>query len=361
MQGSPFSPPGEFAKMELLYPSMDQYASSEISRVVFGASVVVGTLLTAAVLSFSLRGSQVVSPWLVLTVAVALLAAIRYPLGKYIIQVNLYLDRESRSIIWLQKGALKTHRISVDMSQINQIEFQTITTQSGKSSWSVGLEMKDGSLHTLPDGGERQQIKQSAERIARAIGVKVVSRGDKEGDVDSGETESGKEPLYKRLDSPEQPLIKKDDGLLITKERTEKGQRYLIGIPYFVTGAIVGFAVANLGLGLLIWFRMSIDIARWASIPFLLNTFIVFVAAAMLNSYKRSLEISGEGLQHKESLIPLNQLMDIDIRYGIVCRLLISSQDNSITLWVTEKQAAWLRSEIKHQLWSRRAHLDKLK
>ena len=359
MQGSPFAPPREFTGMELLYPSMDQYVSSEISRVVFGGSVVVGTLLTAAVLSFSLRGSQVVEPWLVLTVAAILITAIRYPLSRYIIHVNLFLDRENKSIIWLQKGALKTRRISVDLSQINHIEFQTVTQQGSKSSYSVALEMKDGSLHTLPGGGERLQLKQSAKRIAKAVGVKMVSRVDKEAAVENGENENGQEPLYKRLDSPEQPLIKKDDGLLITKERVKTGQRYSIGIPPWVTGAIVGFAVANLGLGILIWFRMSIDIARWASIPFLLNTFIVFVAAAMLSSYKRSLEITSDSLRHKESLIPLDKLMDIDIRYGIVCRLQISSPDSSITLWVTEKQAAWLRSEIKHQLWSRRAHLDK--
>lgn len=78
---------------------MDQYVSSEISRVVFGGAVVVGTLITGAVISFSLRGSQLVEPWLVLTVAVILIAAIRYPLGRYIIQVNLFYDRENRPII----------------------------------------------------------------------------------------------------------------------------------------------------------------------------------------------------------------------------------------------------------------------
>ena len=337
---------------------MDQYVSSEISRVVFGAAVVVGTLITGAVLSFSLRGSQLVAPWLVLTVAVVLIAAIRYPLGKYIIRVNLYYDRDKSTIIWLKKGAFNTRRISVDPSQINHVEFQTITTSSGKSSYSVALQMKDGALHTLPDGGDRREVKQAAERTARAAGVKLISTGDKEAATEEGETENTKEPLYKRLESPEQPN-EKEEGLLITKEKIDSGHRYHIGIPYWVTGAIVGFAAANLGLGILIWFKISIEVARWASIPFLLNTFIVFIAAAMLSSYKRSVEITRDGLRHKKSLILLDRLMDIDIRYGIVCRFRISSQDDNITLWVTEKQAAWLRKEIHYQLWSRRAHIDK--
>ncbi|MFQ5432744.1 MAG: hypothetical protein ACE5EN_09610 [Nitrospinota bacterium] len=358
MQSSPFGPSSEYAEMELLFPSMDQYVSSEISRVVFGAVVVVGALLTGAVLSFSLRGSQLVEPWLVLTVAVVLVAAIRYPLGRYIIRVNLFYDRKNSSIIWLKKGALNTRRISADVSQIDHVEFRTITAPNGRSSWAVALKMKDGSLHTVPGGRDRLQIKQSAERTARAAGVKMISTGDKELATEDGEPGYAREPLYKRIESPEQPSVKQE-GLLITQEKIDGGQRYSIGIPYWVTGAILGFAAANLGLGILIWFKMSMESARWASIPFLLNTFIVFIAAAMLNSYRRSVEITRDGVRYRESLIPLDRLMDIDLYYGVVCRFRISSEDSHITLWLTEKQASWLRSEIKYQLWSRRAHIDK--
>ncbi len=357
MQGSPFSPPREYAGMELLYPSMDRYVSSEIARVVFGAVVVVSALLTGAVLSFSLRGSRLVEPWLVLTVAVFLVAAIRYPLGRHIIRVNLFHDRENGSIIRLEKGALTTRRISVDVSRIDHVEFRTITAPNGRSSWSVALQMKDGSLHAVTDGGDRLEVKQSAERTARAAGVKMVSTGDKEIAADEGEPGIAREPLYKRLESQEQPVVK--EGLLITREKVDGGHRYSIGMPYWVTGSILGFAAANLGLGVLIWLKMSMEIARWASILFLLNTFIVFIAAAVLHTYRRSIEITRDGVRHRESLIPLDTLMDIDIRCGVVCRLRISSEDARITLWLTEKQAAWLRMEIRYQLWSRRAHIAK--
>lgn len=77
-------------------------------------------------------------------------------------------------------------------------------------------------------------------------------------------------------------------------------------------------AIANLALGLFIWFRMSEEASRWASVPFLINTFIVFGVAAMLNGYKRSVEITMGGISSQGSVIPLNRLMEVTVRRGMI-------------------------------------------
>lgn len=345
--------------MDLLYPAMEFYLQSEISRIAFAALTAVSGLIAAIIVIFQMRSATLylINPWVMLAIYSAFVIMLLFLLGRYMVPVCLFYDRKEKAIIWVNRRFGRSGRVSIDASQIERVEFRSVA-KAGGDSWSLALKTRDGSLHNVPAAGNRSYVRQSAERVARAAGVKVVSLADDGTESEGGEGRADAEPLHKRVDSPNrQPLD--EDSLLITREKIDGGVRYDLGIPHWLTGAVFGFAIANLALGLFIWFRMSEEASRWASVPFLINTFIVFGVAAMLNGYKRSVEVTMDGIGSLGSVIPLNRLMDVTVRRGMIFQLNLLSDDNTITLRLTEKQAVWLKKEIEHQLWTRRAHIDK--
>ncbi len=71
--------------MDLLYPALEFYIQSEISRVAFAALTAVSGLIAAIIIIFQMRSAtlRLIDPWLMLAIYAAFVCALLFLLGRY--------------------------------------------------------------------------------------------------------------------------------------------------------------------------------------------------------------------------------------------------------------------------------------
>lgn len=359
--GSLFDPPPEFASKELLYPTLPIYRRHSALGLVSGGGLIVLGLGLATILLFQMKspsGKTYIDPILALSVFIAIAAAVRYLMVTFLAPVSVFYDQNSKKISFLLKGYLGLSSQELEASHIEHVELEKrLKGKNGDHSWIISVCLKDGSSHSLPPVELRVYAQQGAEKIAGRSKSKVVYKGVG-GDGYGGEDEISGTPLYKRSNvSKPKPF---HDELLLHKENISGGGvRYDVGLPLWVPMGILTFAMANLVLGVYIWMRMPKDIAVWASIPFLFTTFVVFVLAALVNTYKQQIELTISGISNRGFTVALHRLGEIRILVrSFVTRLQFVSRDEMFTIFLTSLQADALRADIEYEICKRRPQIE---
>jgi len=220
------------------------------------------------------------------------------------------------------------------------------------NKWEMALNLQGGERVATALTADRVLARHGAERAARFLKMDITVTNAAGSETARRKPGVVDEPYYKRLQGVRAPLPRND--VFILKTKVKGGVKYDISLPLWIASSVFGFALMNLGIGIYIWMAMEKDTARWASIPFVINTFIVFVIAAMLHNLKRQVEITSDGVTVGKQTVPLRQLSDISARPGIIGKLVFESDTDTLAVSLSKKQLEWLKEEIDFEVWSHR-------
>ncbi|MBI5179190.1 MAG: hypothetical protein HZA04_08030 [Nitrospinae bacterium] len=348
---SPFGPPKDLAQMDLLYPTGDVYKKNEALAVGCNAAVIVVASVLLTIMGFQYRYStrgNLINPQATILIFSVCFVAFRYWSLNALTPVRLFFDKEGGKVVFFKKRFFGTSRENVEAAKITGVEMH----DAGNEKWELILNGSGGEKFRVPPVGNRVLVRHGAERAARFL-KQDIAISDASG-AETAKRKAGvvEDPYYKRLQAVKAPLPRND--IFILKTKLKGGVKYDISLPLWIASSVFGFALMNLGIGIYIWMVLAKDTARWASVPFLINTFIVFVIAAMVHNLKRTIEVTGEGLKMRGQTIPLWQLAEINTRPGFVNRLIIESDTDTFTVLLTKKQIEWLKQDLEFEIWNRR-------
>jgi hypothetical protein len=353
---SPFGPPKDLQDKELLYPTGDVYKKNEALMTGFNGAVIVVISVLLTILGYQLRFSthgNYINPQATIAIFLAGFVALRYLAVSALTPLRLFYDKEAGKIIFFKKNFFGLSRKLVDKSAITAVEMHQVDTgaSADTSRWELVLHA-GAEKYRIPAVSSRVLVRHGAERVARVVNLEIAVT-----DVDGAETARRKpgaaeDPYYRRLKGAKAPMPRSD--IYILKTKVKGGVKYDVSLPMWIASGIFAFALFNLGVGIYIWMVMEKDTARWASIPFLINTFIVFIIAAMVHNLKRTVEISSMGLIFRGNTVPLRRLENLLFQPGFVSRLVIISDTDTLTLLLSRKQLEWLQQELEFEIWNRR-------
>ncbi len=346
---SAFDPSGAFAAMKLLHPSPQDFRKSGAISVAIGAALVILGLLVFLLLGVQNRmETRLINPVLLLA-GFFLLMAIFRKLAVSLMPIAVFYDSASERLVFRERKPFTEDKTYIKLADIDRVAMQAGTTRGGRPErWKVSVILADGPHFTLPDFNVEPFAKRAAAKIAATAGVKMVFADEKGVETVSSPAEEGFQPLISRIGNRRAPAW--NETLQIKRDKSANGVRWDVGLPGWVTASLFGFAFLNVFAGVLIWLRLEKDIARWASIPFFITTLILFVITGMVKTFRRTIELSPEGIDFRGSLIPLNRLEDVQLKYGRWKKLLLISPEETIVLMVTESQGKWLKEDIEFEI-----------
>jgi len=346
---SPFDPSGEFAEMKLLYPSAQDFRKSGTVSVTVGAALIILGLLVFLFLGFQNRQEiRLVNPALLLAVFFLLVTVAR-KMAVSLMPVAVFHDGASERLVFRKRKLFTEEKTYVKLADIEQVTMQASAIGENRPArWKTGVTLTDGASFTLPDFNAEPFAKRAAANIAATAGAAMVFVDDKGVETAFSPAEEDFQPLINRLGNLQAPAW--EESLQIKRGKSANGVTWDVSLPSWVIASLFGFAFLNVFAGVLIWFRLEKDAAVWASVPFFVTTFILFVITGMIKTFRRTLELSSKGIGFRGSFIPLGRLEDIQLKYGRWKRLLLISPGEIISLMVTEKQGKWLKEDIEFEI-----------
>jgi len=346
---SPFDPSGEFAEMRLLYPSAQDFRKSGAVSVTVGATLVILGLVVVLFLGFQNRMEiRLVNPVLVLAVFVLLVAATR-KMAVSLMPVAVFHDTASERLVFRGRKLFTEEKTYMKLADIGRVAVQVSATGKNRPArWKTSIVLTDGSSFALPDFHAEPFAKRAAANIAATAGVEMVVVDDKGVETVFSTAEEDFQPLINRLGNRRAPAW--EESLQIKRAQSGNSVTWEVSLPSWVIVSLFGFAFLNVLAGVLIWFRLEKDTAVWASVPFFVTTFILFVITGMIKTFRRTLELSPQAIGFRGSLIPLDRLEDIQLKYGRWKKLLLISPEETISLMVTERQGKWLKEDIEFEI-----------
>jgi hypothetical protein len=346
---SPFDPSGEFAEMRLLYPSAQDFRKSGAVSVTVGAALVILGLVVFLFLGFQNRLEiKLINPLLLLA-GFLLLVTVARKMAVSLMPIAVFHDAASERLVFRGKKLFTEEKTYMKLADIGRVAVQISATGGNRPTrWKISVILTDGSSVALPDFNAEPFAKRAASNIAATAGVEMVFVDDKGVETAFSTAEEDFQPLINRLGNRRAPAW--EESLQIKRDKSENGVTWNVSLPSWVTVTLFGFAFLNVFAGALIWFRLEKDTAVWASVPFFVTTFILFVITGMIKTFRRTLELSPKGIGFRGSLIPLDRLENIQLKYGRWKKLLLISPEETISLMVTERQGKWLKEDIEFEI-----------